>query len=200
MRRDLSEPVKDPGVRIEVIGPERAHVRTTVQRASFVGSTLTSERWHAMAAGLPSTVARCLVAHDDQGSAVAAVTVWSAGAGKRGQIEPMGVRREQRNHGYAAAVALVAAAALQELGSSSAIVCTPASNVGALAPTSRLPFTSFSRPTTDAGRPRSRSRRWRTPLAPTCRTSRIRSRHLRLGTVVDRPRVLSRAMGTRSSG
>src|SRR5262245_18716182 len=51
LRRDLSEPVKGPGVRIEVIGPERAHVRAAVQRASFDGSTFTDERWHAMAAG-----------------------------------------------------------------------------------------------------------------------------------------------------
>ncbi|MFI7132089.1 hypothetical protein ACIBQ1_40885 [Nonomuraea sp. NPDC050153] len=32
LRRDLTEPVKEPGVRIEVIGPEQAHVRTAVQR------------------------------------------------------------------------------------------------------------------------------------------------------------------------
>jgi hypothetical protein len=36
LRRDLTEPVEDPGVRIEVVGPEQAHVRTAVQRASFV--------------------------------------------------------------------------------------------------------------------------------------------------------------------
>lgn len=66
LRRDLTEPVKDPGVRIEVIGPEQAHVRTAVQRASFDSSTFTDERWHAMAAGLPYADARCLVAYDDQ--------------------------------------------------------------------------------------------------------------------------------------
>jgi hypothetical protein len=40
-------------MRIEVIGPEQTHVRTTVQRASFDRSTFTEELWHAMAAGLP---------------------------------------------------------------------------------------------------------------------------------------------------
>ena len=133
LRRDLTEPVKDPGVRIEVIGPERAHVRTAVQRASFDGSTFTDERWHAMAAGLPYANARCLVAYDDQGNAVAAVTVWSAGPGKPGLLEPMGVHREHRGHGFGKAITVAAAAALQELGSSSAIVCTPSSNVGAVA-------------------------------------------------------------------
>lgn len=37
----------------QVIGPEQAHVRTAVQRASFDRSTFTDERWHAMAAGSP---------------------------------------------------------------------------------------------------------------------------------------------------
>jgi ribosomal protein S18 acetylase RimI-like enzyme len=133
LRRDLTEPVKDPGMRIEVIGPERAHVRTAVQRASFDGSTFADERWHAMAAGLPYADARCLVGYDDQGNAVAAVTVWSAGPGKPGLLEPMGVHREHRGHGFGKAVSVAAAAALQELGSSSAIVCTPSSNVGAVA-------------------------------------------------------------------
>lgn len=133
LRRDLTEPVEDPGVRIEVIGPEQAHVRTAVQRASFGSSTFTDERWHAMAAGVSYAEARCLVAYDDQGNAVAAVTVWSAGPGTPGLLEPMGVHREHRGHGHGKAITVAAAAALQELRSSSAIVCTPSSNVGAVA-------------------------------------------------------------------
>jgi ribosomal protein S18 acetylase RimI-like enzyme len=133
LRRDLTEPVKDPGMRIEVIGPRQAHVRTAVQRASFDSSTFTDERWHAMAAGLPYADARCLVACDDQGNAVAAVTVWSAGPGKPGLLEPMGVHREHRGHGYGKAITVAAAAALKELDSSSATVCTRSSNVGAVA-------------------------------------------------------------------
>jgi GNAT superfamily N-acetyltransferase len=133
LRRDLTEPVPDPGVRIEVIGPRRAHVRTAVQRASFDSSTFTDERWQAMAAGLPYADARCLAAYDEAGTAVAAVTAWSAGPGKPGLLEPMGVHRHHRGHGYGTAITVAAAAALQELGSSSAIVCTPSSNVGAVA-------------------------------------------------------------------
>jgi ribosomal protein S18 acetylase RimI-like enzyme len=108
-------------------------VFATVQRAAFDGSRFTDERWHAMAAGLPYADARCLVAYDDQGNAVAAVTVWSAGPGKPGLLEPMGVHREHRGHGYGKAISVAAAAALQALGSSSALVCTPSSNVGAVA-------------------------------------------------------------------
>lgn len=133
LRRDLAEPVEDPGVRVEVIGPERAHVRAAVQRASFSSSTFTDERWHAMAAGVPYTDARCLVAHDEQDNAVAAVTVWSAGPGRPGLIEPMGVHSDHRGHGYGKAITVAAAAALRELGSSSVLVCTPSSNVGAVA-------------------------------------------------------------------
>ena len=68
LRRDLTEPVDDPSVRFEVVGPEQVSVRTAVQRASFDRSTFTDERWHAMAAGFPYADARCLVAYDDQGT------------------------------------------------------------------------------------------------------------------------------------
>src|SRR4051794_6567444 len=51
LRRDLAEPVPDPGARVEVIGPRRAHDRIAVQRAAFDRSTFTDERWQAMAAG-----------------------------------------------------------------------------------------------------------------------------------------------------
>jgi ribosomal protein S18 acetylase RimI-like enzyme len=133
LRHDLAEPVPDPGVRVEVIGPEGAAERTAVQRAAFDSSTFTDERWRAMAAGLPYADARCLVAYDDRDRAVAAVTVWSAGPGKPGLLEPMGVHRDHRGHGFGKAITVAAAAALRELGSSSAIVCTPSSNSGGVA-------------------------------------------------------------------
>lgn len=131
--RDLTEPVEDCSVRIEVVGPEQAHVRAAVQRASFDNSTFAEESWRAMAAGLPYADAECLVAYDDRGDAVAAVTVWSAGSARPGLLEPMGVHREHRGHGYGRAITLAAAAALRRLGSSSAIVCTESSNVAAVA-------------------------------------------------------------------
>ncbi|WP_326681902.1 GNAT family N-acetyltransferase [Streptomyces sp. NBC_01237] len=133
LRRDLTEPVNAPGMRIEVVGPERAHVYAAVHRAAFDGSRFTDERWRAMAAGSPYADARCLVAYDDRGNAVAAVTVWSAGPGRPGLLEPMGVHRQHRRQGYGEAISVAAAAALQELGSSSALVCTPSANAGAIA-------------------------------------------------------------------
>lgn len=131
--RDLSEPVKAPDVRVEVVGPEQVPVRVALHRAAFDGSAFTEERWHAMASGSPYADARCLVAYDDQDRSVAAVTVWSAGPGRPGVLEPMGVPREHRGHGYGTAICVAAAAALQDLGSSSATVCTPSSNVGGVA-------------------------------------------------------------------
>ncbi|MGP3937003.1 GNAT family N-acetyltransferase [Nonomuraea sp. KM88] len=133
LRRDLGAPVPDPGFRVEVVGPEQAPEWAAVLRASFDGSTFTEERWHAMAAGAPYAGARCLAVRDERGEAVAAVTVWSAGAGRPGLIEPLGVHRAHRGHGYGRAITVAAARALQEAGASSVDVCTPSSNVGAVA-------------------------------------------------------------------
>lgn len=133
LRRDLTEPVEEPGVRVEVIGPGQARLRAALQRAAFDRSTFTDENWHAMASGLPYADARCLVAYDDEDNAVAAVTVWSAGPGKPGLLEPMGVHRDHRRHGFGVAICVAAASALRELGSSSAAVCTATSNAGGVA-------------------------------------------------------------------
>lgn len=133
LRRNLTGPVEDPGVRIEVVGPERITERTALQRAAFPRSTFTDERWRAMAAGPAYADARCLLAYDDHGVAVAAVTVWSAGPGRPGLLEPMGVHRDHRHQGYGRGITLAAAAALRELGSSSALVCTSSSNVAGVA-------------------------------------------------------------------
>lgn len=133
LHRELSTPVRDCGVHIEVIGPHQARVRADVQRAAFNGSTFTPENWHAMASGSAYRDARCLVAYDDRGCAVASVTVWSAGAGRPGLLEPMGVHHEHRGRGFGTAITVAAAAALRDLGSSSAIVCTQSANVAALA-------------------------------------------------------------------
>lgn len=133
LRRDLAGPVEDSGLVVEVVGPENASERTAVQRASFDGSTFTDERWQAMAAGTPYARARCLIGRNEHGDAVAGVTVWSAGPGKPGLLEPMGVDRNHRGNGYGRAITLAAAAALRELGASSATVSTPSFNVGAVA-------------------------------------------------------------------
>ena len=133
LSRDLTDSVETPVVRIETAGPAQMAARVAVQRAAFDGSTFTEERWHAMTGGPAYADARCLLAYDDSGAAVATVTVWSAGLGRPGLLEPMGVHRDHRGRGYGRAISLAAAAALREMGSSTAIVCTPSSYEGAIA-------------------------------------------------------------------
>ena len=131
--RDLTDDVEDLGLRVEVVGAHNAPERVAVQRAAFPNSRFTVERWHAMAAASPYRRARCLLGYDVHGDAVAAVTVWSAGPGRPGLLEPVGVRRDHRGHGYGTAISVAAAAALRDLGASSATVCTRSSNIAAVA-------------------------------------------------------------------
>jgi ribosomal protein S18 acetylase RimI-like enzyme len=138
LSRDLTAPVEDSGLRIEVIDVDHVRDRivqdrVAVQRASFSTSTFTVERWRAMATSPAYQRARCLVAYDDDGHAVAATTVWSAGPGRPGLIEPLGVHADHRGHGHGPAITVAAAAALQDLGASAATVCTPSSNSGGVA-------------------------------------------------------------------
>lgn len=138
LARDLAAPVEDCGLTIEDIDTNNVRDRIVqdriaVHRASFPKSTFTLERWRAVAAGAPYRQARCLVGYDSAGDAVAAATVWSAGKGRPGLLEPLGVHRDHRGHGYGPAITVAAAAALQEMGSSTATVCTPSANVGGVA-------------------------------------------------------------------
>jgi ribosomal protein S18 acetylase RimI-like enzyme len=74
---------------------------------------------------------------------VAAATVWSAGPGRPGLLEPVGVHRDHRGHGYGTAITVAAAAALRDMGSSSAIVCTRSANLGAVATYRSAGFRQF---------------------------------------------------------
>lgn len=141
--RDLTEAVGDCGLRVEIVGAKHVLERVAVQRAAFGGSTFTVERWRTMAAGSPYRHARCLVGYDAHGDAVAAVTVWSAGQGRPGLLEPMGVHRDHRGHGYGTAITVAAAAALRDMGSSSATVCTRSSKVGAVSTYASAGFKRF---------------------------------------------------------
>lgn len=131
--RDLAEPVEDPGVDVKAIGLEQAQDLADVLRSAFNTTRPTREYLHEMSAGPFSADARCLGAYDDQGNPAAVVTVWSAGPGKPGLVEPMGVHADHRGRGYGRAITVAGAAALRELGSSSVRVCTLSSNVGGVA-------------------------------------------------------------------
>lgn len=133
LTRDLQDPVEVLDLRVEIIGPDRAAERVAVQRAAFDGSSFTAGLWTVMSRSPAYRRARCLVGYDGQDNAVAAVTVWSAGAGRPGLLEPMGVHRDHRGHGYGTAITLAAASTLRDMGACSATVATPTSNAGAVA-------------------------------------------------------------------
>jgi GNAT superfamily N-acetyltransferase len=152
LHRDLAHTVESCALRVEIVGPSHIEERVAVQGAAFARSTFTVRRWHTMTAGIPYQRARCLVGYDDEGAAVAAVTVWSAGPGRPGLLEPMGVDRAHRGCGNGTSITLAAAAALRGMGSSSAIVATPTANKGAVATYTAAGFsaapevTDFRRP------------------------------------------------------
>lgn len=140
LRRDLAGAVEDCGLRVETIGARGAEMWMAVHWSAFRGSPCRDEDrariagyWLAMVNGPLYGNARSLAAFDEQGEAVAVAGVWSAGPGRPGLIEPMGVHRNHVGRGYGTAITRAAAAALREMGSSSAVVCAESSNTGALA-------------------------------------------------------------------
>ena len=148
LRRDLTEKVEECGLRIEIVDQSNAPERVAVHRASFPNSTLTLERWQAVTASAPYRRARCLLGYDAHDIPVAAATVWSAGPGRPGLLEPLGVHQDHRGHGYGKAISLAAAAALQALDASSATVCTPTTNTAGVATYASAGFKNLP-PTTD---------------------------------------------------
>jgi GNAT superfamily N-acetyltransferase len=131
--RDLQDPVQVPSLRVEIVGHHRVADRVAVQRAAFNNSSFTADLWTVMSQSAAYRHARCLVGYDDQDTAVAAVTVWSAGEGRPGLLEPLGVHRDHLGHGHGTAISLSAASVLRGMGASSATVATPTSNTGAVA-------------------------------------------------------------------
>ena len=133
LERLLVEDVEDGGLEVRIVDASSLDDRVAVQRAAFEGSTFSAERWRAMAEGPAYESARCVVGYAEDGVAVGVVTVWSAGEGRVGLIEPLGVHGDHRGRGYGRAMTLAAASALRELGAASALVGTPKANVAAVA-------------------------------------------------------------------
>ena len=132
LSRDLADPVEPPALRVEVVGPDLVAEFTAVHRSAWESDRFTDERWHAMAAGAAYAGARCLLGRDDRGVPVAGATVWSAGPGRPGLLEPVGVHGDHRGHGHGTAISLAAAAELQRMGASRATVCTESARVVAV--------------------------------------------------------------------
>lgn len=155
---DLSQSVPRPEIRVEVIGPDRADDWVSVHWSAFRGTPFTEDDrrrrlngWMNMAASPFYESARVLAAFDDHGKLVAVSAVWSAGEGRPGLIEPMGVHRDHRGHGYGTAITIAAAVNLREMGASSGIVCAESSNVAAVSTYEAAGFTAH-RPVADLRR------------------------------------------------
>ncbi|WP_227497066.1 GNAT family N-acetyltransferase [Planctomonas psychrotolerans] len=140
LHRDLAAPVEPSRLRVDTVDPDRTDEWVSVHWSAFRGTPMPDDRQRAFVAGWRAATespflasARILSVHDDDGHAVAVAAVWSAGVGRPGLIEPMGVHEEHRGRGYGTIMTRAAAAALREMGSSSATVCAESSNRGAVA-------------------------------------------------------------------
>ena len=133
LRCDLATAVSSSALQVKVVKGEAIEDRIMLAAAAFPGSSLSVDRWRQMASGHAYRNAECLVGYDDDGVAVAAATVWSAGHGRPGIIEPLGVHADHRGRGHGVAMTLAEAEEMRRMGCSSATVSTPSSNAAAVA-------------------------------------------------------------------
>ena len=134
LRRDLAEPVTVPEtLTIEPVRQSTAGEYAEVHRSAFDSRSLTVERVLTMLDGPAHRDAASLLGRDETGNAVAVISVWSAGPGRPGLIEPLGVHRDHRGWGHGRAMCLAGTAQLRVMGASSATVCTPRALTGAVA-------------------------------------------------------------------
>lgn len=151
---DLSRPIdttrlEQADIRVEQVNYTNAEAWVAVHWSAFKGTHLSEadrqrflRQWSAMAEGPFSHLARHLIAFDRAEDAVAVITVWSAGVGGHGLIEPMAVHRGYQGRGYGTAATVAGLVALQDMGSSSAVVATESSNAGAVAAYTSAGFTA----------------------------------------------------------
>lgn len=151
--------IEGAGVRIEQVGPGDADDWTSVHWSAFRGTPYDDEararfarRWTTLMASPVADRARCLVAYTARDVPVAVITVWTAGAGRPGLVEPMGVHRDHHGLGYGVAITLAGAAALQRDAASSATVVAESSNPAAVATYRSAGFRSLGT-VTDLRRP-----------------------------------------------
>ena len=154
LRRDVTGPVSrkvtDAGSACtSVVGADRAAAWMEVHWSAFRGTPFGEEQerevldwWSTMMSGPFAADGRLLALSNPAGETVAVAGVWSAGLGRPGLIEPMGVHRDHQGQGHGAAVCAAAASTLRQLGACSAIVCTESSNTAAVATYRAAGFTA----------------------------------------------------------
>lgn len=98
-------------LRIVEVGPESAEDWTRVHWSSFRGTPYDDDsqarfvaRWTEIMTGPFADRAHSLIAYDTSHTPVAVTTVWTAGSGRPGLVEPMGVHRDHHRRGCAVAI------------------------------------------------------------------------------------------------
>ncbi|MGB3330272.1 MAG: GNAT family N-acetyltransferase [Thermomicrobiales bacterium] len=107
--------------------------RIRVQRSAFERSTFSREKWDTMAAGPLFRPELDLVALNDGGAGVSALTAWWTGPGACGVIEPMGTHRDHWRQGHGTRVLRASFAALRRLGAAGVRVGVERQNAAAIA-------------------------------------------------------------------
>lgn len=145
LRQDLSAGAEGSalaasGLRVVEVAPDGYGEWGRVHWSAFKGTPFGDperdqvEDWlQTMSTGPLGHRLTLLSAADPAEEVVAVAGVWTAGEGRPGLIEPLGVHADHRGKGYGVSICQAAASTLQRLGCSSAAVCTESSNRGAVA-------------------------------------------------------------------
>ncbi len=128
----LTDPVPSTALDVQVVSAPDLDDFLAVHQAAWDSSRFDRTRWQQMAGGPLFDRARCLLGRSD-GVPVAGITVWSAGTGRPGLIEPLGVHPDHRRLGHGREITLAGASQLRELGASSVLVCTQTALTSAVA-------------------------------------------------------------------
>lgn len=129
------EPVQEPSARLSPVEEwARVHFAAFREREPAPAELRRhARRWARMAATPLAASSLTLLGRDDDDAAVAIATVWSAGVGRPGLLEPVAVHPDHRGRGFGRGITLSAVHALRAMGASSAIVCTPSTREDAVA-------------------------------------------------------------------
>lgn len=142
---DLTQDVErseldDSGLRVVEVGPDRFGDWGRVHWSAFRGTPFGAEERAQITGWLQTMVdgplgdrLTLVGALDRTEEMVAIAGIWTAGVGRPGLLEPMGVHADHQGKGYGVSICQAAAVALRDRGSSSALVCAESSNRGAVA-------------------------------------------------------------------
>lgn len=107
-----------PGV-VPTSSPKLIAERVAVKQSAFDEPSFSTGKWWRIAAGPAFRPELDLVALNEAGVGVAALTAWLPGPGKCGIIKAMGTHSDYRRQGHARRVLLASFAALRRLGATS---------------------------------------------------------------------------------